>query len=206
MKKPLFFHLIFLLSFLHSETLIFASKSKHSKIPLKSHASQLARKSPLPDPSIITLKSSPPTNSVSNSVVSIGTRLIPKKSKAFLLKKAKQRKIRQLKLKKLKQKRELEVKIAKRHAHWDFENKIGMFNHDMRKLQMPGGGGGSVVVAPNQGSGIANAQVVVNSLGTPAAEPYANGRVIRGYDPADAEPRVIVTRMKLPTRGLLLKA
>jgi len=106
------------------------------------------------------------------------------------------------------QKRKLRIKLQqkKKRTHNQFMNKIGMLNHDLRRLMMPGGGGGgSVVVAPNQGSGIVNAQVVVNSLGTPASEPYANGKVIKGYDPADAEPRVIVTRMKLPTRGRRLK-
>ncbi len=82
--------------------------------------------------------------------------------------------------------------------HNDFEKNFGKLEDDMsRMLSMPGGGG-AVVVAPNQGAGIANAQVVVNSLGTPASMPYAGGKVIPGYNPGDADPKVIVTRMKLP--------
>ena len=64
---------------------------------------------------------------------------------------------------------------------------------------MPGGGGGSTVVAPNQGAGIANAQVVVNSLGTPATIPYAEGNAVPAYGPEDTAPKVIVTRMKMPS-------
>ena len=64
---------------------------------------------------------------------------------------------------------------------------------------MPGGGGGGVVVAPNQGAGIANAQVVVNSLGTPATVPYAEGNAVPAYAPEDTAPKVIVTRMKMPS-------
>lgn len=73
---------------------------------------------------------------------------------------------------------------------------------DHRKLfGLPGagGGGGSVVVAPNQGAGIANAQVVINSLGTPATIPYADGNSVPAYAPEDTSPKVIVTRMKLPS-------
>ena len=82
-------------------------------------------------------------------------------------------------------------KHKKRHKHY-------------RKRQlmlpgMPGGGGGGVVVAPNQGAGIANAQVVVNSLGTPATIPYAEGNAVPAYAPEDTAPKVIVTRMKMPS-------
>lgn len=75
-----------------------------------------------------------------------------------------------------------------------------------RKAMIPGagGGGGTVVVAPNQGSGIANAQIVVNSLGTPASQPYANGEAIPAYNPADADPKLIVTRIKMPGNTRIL--
>lgn len=68
-----------------------------------------------------------------------------------------------------------------------------------RKLMIPGAGGGGVVVAPNQGAGIANAQVIVNSLGTPATVPYAKGNAVPAYAPEDTAPKVIVTRMKMPS-------
>ena len=126
----------------------------------------------------------------------------PEITKQKLLKK--NQTIKHEKLKKLKRKnRKTKIRMM---SHRDFKYKLGLMYKDMRKLQIPGmgGGGGSVVVAPSQGSGIANAQVVVNSLGTPAAEPYNNGNVVKGYDKADAEPRVIVTRMKIPTRDTTL--
>ena len=77
-------------------------------------------------------------------------------------------------------------------------------HHSRRKRQlmlpgMGGGGGGGVVVAPNQGAGIANAQIVVNSLGTPATIPYAEGNAVPAYAPEDTAPKVIVTRMKMPS-------
>lgn len=39
---------------------------------------------------------------------------------------------------------------------------------------------------------------MVNSLGTPPSQAYAGGKVVKGYNQADADPKVIVTRMKLP--------
>lgn len=63
---------------------------------------------------------------------------------------------------------------------------------------MGGGGATNVVVAPSQGPGISNAQVVVNSLGTPPSQAYAGGNVVKGYNQSDADPKVIVTRIKLP--------
>ena len=59
-------------------------------------------------------------------------------------------------------------------------------------------GGTNAVVAMNQGTGIANARIVVNSLGTPASQTYGGSNVIPGYNPADADPKVIVTRLNLP--------
>lgn len=70
-----------------------------------------------------------------------------------------------------------------------------------RKL-MFGGGGANVVVAPHQGSGIANAQIVVNSLGTPASSSYNGANTIPGYDSSEADPKVVVTRFNLPGSSL----
>jgi hypothetical protein len=86
----------------------------------------------------------------------------------------------------------LVVKPQKKHH----KKKRKLTNN--RKLMMPGGGS-STVIAPNQGSGIANAQVVVNSLGTPATIPYAEGNAVPAYAPEDTAPKVIVTRMKMPS-------
>ena len=69
---------------------------------------------------------------------------------------------------------------------------------DKKRKLMMGGASNTVVVAPSQGSGIANSQIVVNSLGSPAASPFSGEQAIPAYNAADADPKLIVTRMRMP--------
>lgn len=121
----------------------------------------------------------------------------PKRKKKTTKRKKSQKKTAKLKLnKKRKYKaRKMQVKILKNSKRKKAHKK----KRKKRKLFGMPGGGGSVVVAPNQGAGIANAQVVVNSLGTPATIPYAEGNAVPAYAPEDTAPKVIVTRMKMPS-------
>ena len=95
--------------------------------------------------------------------------------------------------------RKMKVSVSKSTIHTRRKRHHKKHRKKRKLFGMPGGGGGSVVVAPNQGAGIANAQVVVNSLGTPATIPYAEGNAVPAYAPEDTAPKVIVTRMKMPS-------
>lgn len=95
--------------------------------------------------------------------------------------------------------RKMKVSVSKSTIHKRRKRHHKRHRKKRKLFGLPGGGGGSVVVAPNQGAGIANAQVVVNSLGTPATIPYAEGNAVPAYAPEDTAPKVIVTRMKMPS-------
>ena len=62
---------------------------------------------------------------------------------------------------------------------------------------MPGGGGGVT-----QGAGVENLKVVINAIGQPSSylPVEQSGSFKKGYNDADAETKVIVTRLKLPGR------
>lgn len=45
---------------------------------------------------------------------------------------------------------------------------------------------------------------MINSVGTPANQAYSSGKVIKGYKNSDTDPKVIVTRIKLPGSNQLI--
>ena len=80
--------------------------------------------------------------------------------------------------------------------HQDFKKKIKLMNKDMRKLQIPDLG----ALAGGDPPGIFNSKVIINNLGTSAPNKGSSVVPEKGYDPADAKERVVVTRMYLPGR------
>ena len=73
-------------------------------------------------------------------------------------------------------------------------------HHHRKAFAIPGapGGGGGVT----QGPGVENLKVVINAIGQPSTylPVEQNDSYKKGYKETDAEPKVIVTRMKLPGR------
>ena len=90
-----------------------------------------------------------------------------------------------------------------RHLRIKHLKHYGNKSSSKRRKLMGGGSTNTVVVAPNQGSGIANSQIVVNSLGSPAATPFTGEEAIPAYNNSDADPKLIVTRMRMPGNTLI---
>ena len=110
---------------------------------------------------------------------------------------------RKLKKKNIKIRRNLNPKIHRR-SKMTRKLRTRLVNpkhHKHRKtFGIPGapGGGGGVT----QGAGVENLKVVINAIGQPSSylPVEQNDSYKKGYKEADAEPRVIVTRMTLPNR------
>jgi hypothetical protein len=137
---------------------------------------------------------------------------------ARFLKQTNQRKKKTNSWKKRSSYRRLKSKhMRRRKKHKPKYKKIIHESHDTRKLTTklinpvhhhhhrkafgipgaPGGGGGVT-----QGAGVENLKVVINAIGQPSTylPVEQNDSYKKGYKEADAEPKVIVTRMRLPSR------
>lgn len=90
---------------------------------------------------------------------------------------------------KLKENRKLTTKLVNPVHH----------HHHRQTFGIPGAGGGGGVT---QGAGVENLKVVINAIGQPSTylPVEQNDSYKKGYKEADAEPKVIVTRLKLPGR------
>lgn len=109
------------------------------------------------------------------------------KHKKMLKKKPKKKKAKKETSRKLKT---AEKKSKKKHKKKKDRKTFGVPG-------MPGGGGGVT-----QGAGVENLKVVINAIGQPSSylPVEENDSYKKGYNDADAEPKVIVTRLKLPGR------
>ena len=129
-----------------------------------------------------------------------------KRHKRRSLKRIAHNKYNKKKSKKIDKKKHRNLKIYHKHKTWWKKNHHKRWQTQYRKMPVGGAGGGSSsVIAPSQGVGIANPQIVVNNLGTPAAQPYADAKATPAYKEADAAPKLIITRIKIRTPSLFIQ-
>ena len=146
---------------------------------------------------------------ITNAPVERFLKVLKHKNKKHLSKKNQRNKIKNI-WKKKSRFRKLKKKNLKRKSHHKHRLKetrnlttrlINPVHHHYRKaFGIPGapGGGGGVT----QGPGVENLKVVINAIGQPSTylPVEQNDSYKKGYKESDAEPKVIVTRMKLPGR------